>query len=548
MEKKTQKYELIFNKFKKNNTPFPIIQLKINQHSKDIEKILCEMDKNYSMKKPINKKQSKSENKTRNKKSILTEEKAKEKITFGPVTYLTYKENIEDDINLRRFIYEDLRHKVSNSKNFKVGLDNKNYNNKNIKKIHLSKFNNKISLSEKRSNKKGKTRINISPFFNNNQKINDKNEDRKITNNIIDKEKNVENEISNNDNYNILETRTNTNRDFNNIKSTFKGLSSIFPFNENKGNTDSNIANDNNLIIDTYVNTTRRNSNLSSKNNSIINKANIINYSSRNYKRNKEKNNNYSITNYLEKERPIGLKETAVNNKSKTSSNFNDYKDLFKYYRTNNNFLSISNTNNINSKSKNNNNTQLNPFSMLNMQFNKITDIAQSQEKKLNYLAKKKINLKFIEKMIKRNEVSNSIIGALSNGKRKKVKLKANFHKIKKQIEHLSTVDKVEKYSDSIPSEKLKTFNHHYNKKCEKIGISDNCITFNNGKIYRQSKSDSKNLSFKIRKNCDEITKLAEQILIERFYFEEKDSKYKRVKEIIQNEKIDLSSNKSKYF
>lgn len=537
MEKELPKYESVFNQFKKHNTPFPKINFKINQHKKDIENILREMGKNYDIIKPFNKKKAKSENKTRNKKSILTDEKAKQKITFGHITYLTYKENVEDDLNLRRHIFENMRNIVSNSKYFKLGFINKNYNNKNMKKKPLTKLNNKITLSEKNSNKKRK-RINLSPF-NNNQKINDKNEDRKNTDNLIYKEKNNDYKNSTIDNYNILETRTNTNRDFYNIKSTFNEFRNISPFNENKRNNDSNNSNYNNLIIDAYINKESRNYNLSYKNNST-NKTKIINYSSRNSQNN---NTKYFISNFSEKKRPIDLKEKTVNNKSKTSSNFNNYKDLFKYYRTNNNFLSISNTNNSKTNSNNNNN-QLNPISLLNTQLYQINNIAQSQEKKLNYLAKKKINLKFIEKIIKKNKDSNSIIGVLSNRKGKKIKLRANFQKIKNQLEHLSTVDKVEKYADNIPHEKLKTFNQHYNKKSQKIGITDNLVTFNNGKIYRQSKSDSKDLSFKVRKNCNEIIKLTEQLLIDKYYFEEKDSKYKRVLETIKDEKIDLAANK----
>ena len=90
----------------------------------------------------------------------------------------------------------------------------------------------------------------------------------------------------------------------------------------------------------------------------------------------------------------------------------------------------------------------------------------------------------------------------------------------------------------------MKSFNDHYNSKCEKIGISDKNITLKNGKIYQKSKSDSKKLSIRISQNCDEIYKLVEQILIDRFYFEEKDSKCKRLLEKIKKEKIDLSVNK----
>ena len=48
----------------------------------------------------------------------------------------------------------------------------------------------------------------------------------------------------------------------------------------------------------------------------------------------------------------------------------------------------------------------------------------------------------------------------------------------------------------------------------------------------------------RITKNCDEIYKLAEQILIDRYYFGEKDTKCSRLLEKVKKEKIDLSANK----
>ena len=123
-----------------------------------------------------------------------------------------------------------------------------------------------------------------------------------------------------------------------------------------------------------------------------------------------------------------------------------------------------------------------------------------------------------------------------------KNEVKAKINKIKKQIDHLLLVDKIEKYSDSIPSQKMKTFNIEYNKKSEKIGISDNCITLKNGKIYQPPESDSKKLNQKISHNCDELCKLRDQILLDRYYFSEKESKCKRLTERVKEEKIDLSS------
>lgn len=529
MEKPKQKYKQIFNNFKKNNTPLPKIQLKINQHSKDIEKILSEMDKNYAMIKHVPKMKKRSENRTRNKKPLLKEEEARAKIDFGPVTYLTYKENIEDDLNLRRYNFEYLRQKIINSKNFRIGYFDTNY--KNMNKLHL-KNDNKKSYSERKENKSGnRLNINIISYENNKKNFLNNKNNKEIKYNMI------------NENSNILENDSNINRDLNNIKSSFNKLKKLLPINDN---TKEKTLNENDIIFnrDNNTNLTSRNSPLSNKNNSLTTRTNLTNYSSLINTNNKNFLTKHSITNYLDKKKPIDLKEIAIHNKSKTSSNFNDYKDLFKYYRTNNNFLNISNAN-INTCTNNNiDNNQINPFLMLNEQIGDINDMAKSNGKYLNRTAKKKLNLRFIEKLIKKNVFNNSIIELLTNGKKRKIKLRTNFNKIKKQVEHLSIVDKVEKYSDSIPSEKLKTFNRHYNTKCQKIGISGKSITLRNGKIYQQSKSDSKKLSMKISRNCDEIYKLIEQILIDKYYFEERDSKCNRLMEKIKQEKIDLSVHK----
>ena len=522
MEKEDHKYKEIFNNFKKNKTPLPIIQLKIKQQNRDIEKVLCEMDKSYEIRQPSSKKINKSENKTRNKKNILKDNRNIEKIDFGPVTYLTYKENIEDDTNLRRYNFQFLREKIINSKNFRIGFLDKNY--KIMKKLHLSKNNGKMNLSENRKNNKNKNRINITPYTKN-INLDNKTKTRTYSNNFKYKEKN--NEIKNNysnENSNYIEAE-----DYENNKSSFKINKNISPFNTNIQNRNKLNINDNDIMESTGLN-----SGLSYKGSLTNRTTNMTSYSNRNNKDNKINNFKFTVTNYLDKGKPLDLKENTIKNKSKTSSHFNDYKDLFKYYRTNNNFLNMSNVNNI----------KLIPFSIIKEKIYDIDDISQLYKKKLKNISKKKLNIKLIEKLMKKHIVINSIIDLLTNGKKRKIKLRANLNKIKRQLEHLSLVDKVEKYSDNIPSEKLETFNKHYNSKCQKIGISNKLITMKNGKIYQQSESDSKKLSLRISRNCNEINKLAEQILIDRYYFEEKDSKCKRLFEKIQKEKIDLSTNK----
>ena len=45
-----------------------------------------------------------------------------EKINIGPVTYLTYKESQDDDLNVSKYTFEDLRKKLVDSKNFRIGF------------------------------------------------------------------------------------------------------------------------------------------------------------------------------------------------------------------------------------------------------------------------------------------------------------------------------------------------------------------------------------------------------------------------------------------
>jgi hypothetical protein len=183
------------------------------------------------------------------------------------------------------------------------------------------------------------------------------------------------------------------------------------------------------------------------------------------------------------------------------------------------------------------------PLSKLTEEIYNINDITKSNEQKLNRISKKTINLKHIEKLIRKNVISNSIVELLMNGRKHNVKLRANLNKIKKQMKHLSVVDKIEKYSDNIPAEKMETFNKEYYKKSDRIGISNRCITFRNGKIYQQSKSESKKLGQRIEQNCDEINKLTDQILIDKYYFDKKNLKCQKILETIKFEKKDSSFN-----
>lgn len=523
MKKGNIKNKEIFKNFKKNNTPLPIIKLKINQQKKDIEKILNEMDKSYEFKDLIPKKKPKSQSKSKNKNIFsINEDKINEKIYFGPVTYLYYKENQNDNLTISKYTFQFLRKKLLNSKNFRVG-----YYNRNKKKVHLKKY-----INTNSNERKTETKISTSPFIENINNIKNKKE-IKININYTDKNRTKDDLI--NENENFMDTQSTTN---NNFKSKLKEIRSISNFNEN--NKDQTYSNMNNNEIDLISN---KDFNTHSRNyNSLTFRVSLTSNNSRNHlsrHKNIKPINNYNITDYLDKKKPLDLKEIKL--KNKTSSNFNDYKDFLKSYRTNAIFMSDSNhSKHCNSNSNYN---YLGALTMMNEIFD-IKDSAEYQKQKLNYFAKKKLNLKLIDKLLKKNVVSDNIISLLSNGKKRKIKFSYNIRKRKNQLQHLLAVDKIEKFSDSIPKEKVESFKQEYNKKSEKIGISQKCITLKNGKIYHQSKSDSKELGQKIRKNCDEIYKLRDKIMIGRYYFGEKESKCKRLYEKIKEEKIDLSINK----
>lgn len=509
----------VFHSFRKNPKPLPMIKVKIGEYNKDIEKILNTLGKSYDFKnfrQERKKPESKINKKVMNDLALLKKDKVNDKINFGPITYLTYKENQENNkMIVSKYSFEFLKKKLLNSKNFKVGS---------YKDNSLSKHNN-FNLTE-RTNKIDK-KINIGKYnqiknieVKNKKKIEIKNLKNNLNDNDIEDKKN--------DYYNILDSLSNSNRIF---KSTVNEVRNVSNENKNpkmilKLNEDIN-----DLELDRN-NIYSRNSISQTKNNISLNNRTFYSFQNNNTVNNIS--NKYTSTNYNENreniKKPLDLKEIKL--KSKTSNQFNDYNELIKYYKTNNNFL----------KSMHNANNQLQSLTMINELFD-IEGIEQFHKEKYNYFKKKKKKIKFKDKLIKKNkEKRNSLVNILSEGKKKmKNEVKARINKIKKQIDHLLLVDKIEKYSDSIPSEKMKTFNIEYNKKSEKIGISDNCITLKNGKIYQPPESDSKKLNQKISHNCDELYKLMDQILIDRYYFSEKESKCKRLTERVKEEKIDLS-------
>ena len=521
MKKDNKKLKDIFNNFKRNNHPFPAIELKINQQKKIIEKILTEMDKNLENL-FINKNIQKIENKPKEKPIILKIGKINDKINFGPVTYLNYKES-QDDITVCKYTFEFLRKKIVNSKNFTIGF----YNFKNNKN-----FNNNINLTETRSinNRRKK---NIKPKLLGIKTIKNKKVFR-IRDKLTEKEKeNNENNEKNENNEN--NEKNEIKEDLNN--DNFQNNLETFPTNENDINSKTKVIrsfsnlngnNDINHLSDKFINFFNRGSN------SLTNRRNLTSYRKRKhfiFYKNKKNNNNdikYNITDYLDKKMPIDSKEIKIRNK--TLTDFNDNKDMLKFYKTTNNFFNgFSNKININ----NNKNNKTRSFSMMNELFY-INNIAKNQKEKLRHIYKKKLDVKLVEKLLNKKSLSfnpKSIFAILNDGKHRKIKMNVDMKKIKTQMKHLFLVDKVGKYADNISSEKMENFNQEYNKKSEKIGISDNIITLNNGKIYHQSKSESKKLGKKIRENSDIIHRLRYTILTNKKEIEEKELMCKKLNE-----------------
>lgn len=513
-DKKKLKSNEIFNKFKKNNIPLPTIQKKIDKQNKLIERILREMDENYSIRKLTKEKKNKSQKKSRNILNMLKFDKINEKINIGPVTYLTYKESQEDDLNVSKYTFEDLRKKLVDSKNFRIGF----YTMKN-KKFHLPKNFSNVNLTDRRINH-SKKKLSISPYTEY-KKFNNKKEN-KIYEYKSKEENDVKDECSNNNIYSDINSE-NTEK---NIKSKFKEIKTISSFNDNnKENSDINDTNINFLSYNNKSHSSRNWMQLK-KTNSLPYRANIRTFYNKTNSHKSDINinnrNNMKID-FINKSKPIDLKEKNI--KNKTSNKITDYKDLLKYYKTENNFLNNTKSNNSNS-----NNIQIKPIYMVNELFD-IKDVVEYQQSKLNYLARKNHKLKLIEKKLKKYVVSNSVIDLLAGKKHKKIKLRSKINKMKKQIKHLFIVDQFEKFSDNIPSEKVKTFHDEYSKKSEKIGISDNIITLKNGKPYHQPKSESKKLNEKVQQNYLEIYRLRNQIITDRYYFEAKDLKYKKLGE-----------------
>ena len=149
---------------------------------------------------------------------------------------------------MRKYNYELLREKIVNSKNFRIGFLNKNFDN-----IKNTIKNKKINRSEKKiTNNINRKRLSINPPYIDNKIKNDKieTEIRTHSSNFNDKENpkeiksifNFTNEINN-----FLDTQSNTNTDINNMKTLIKETRHISPFTEsNKVNNLSNInVNDN---------------------------------------------------------------------------------------------------------------------------------------------------------------------------------------------------------------------------------------------------------------------------------------------------------------
>lgn len=512
-DKKKLKSNEIFYKFKNTNIPLPTIQKRIDKQNKLIERILREMDETYSIRKFTKEKKHKSQKKSRNILNMLKFDNINEKINIGPVTYLTYKESQDDDLNVSKYTFEDLRKKLVDSKNFRIGF----YTMKN-KKFHLPKNFSNVNLTDRRTNH-SKKKLSISPY---NEYKNFKN---KKKNKIFEYKNKAENEFKDEFSNNIYSDINSEKTENKNNKSKFKEMKTISSFNDNnKDNSDINDTNINFLSINNKSHSSRNWMELK-KTYSLPYRTNIRTFYNKtnSYKSEVNIKNRYNMTKgYFDKKKPVDLKEKNI--KNKTSNKTTDYKDLLKYYKSENNFVNNTKSNNSNS-----NNIQIKPIDMVNKLFD-IKDVVENQQSKLNYLARKNLKLKLIEKKLKKYIVSNSVIDLLA-GKHKKIKLRAKINKMKKQIKHLFIVDQIEKFSDNIPFEKLKTFHEEYTKKSEKIGISENIITLNNGKSYHQPKSESKKLNEKVAQNYLEIYRLRNQIITDRYYLEEKDLKYKKLGE-----------------
>ena len=258
-------------------------------------------------------------------------------------------------------------------------------------------------------------------------------------------------------------------------------------------------------------------------------------------------NNNRKSTSYSSSKKKLEVSPQIIyeyNAKNQNNNNNivmnNDLSKTDKNYYSKT-FQSEDNKSNINSSDLNKNignNELTKQIFLINKEtsdyFNKLSSILNSKHSK----TKKKINK--IEKLIRKNEIKVSILDILKNKKQKKINFSSKLKKIREQVSHLETVDKINKLPDNYPAEQIGEFNRAYSNKVKQIGISDKNIVLSNGKLYHQSKCES-NVLCNSKENYKKVNKLLFKLQLDKSDCDKQAKKSEKLFETVHKEKFNLT-------
>ena len=440
----------------------------------------------------------KSENNSndKNKKKNYTD--LYEKIYFGGLDYLNYKENenmTDNNILKKCFLQKNI---LLNSKYLTPGSTKK--------KLFIKPFN----LSYTKS------------FFHN--KSNNNNSNNNNSNNISNNNSNnnniSNNNISNNNNSSILlEKNIIKNKiDFSNIKINNNKIKkkkidfslSQFSFNQ-KNNSNNNTFRNSYIKKNKPFFLTER----ESKENSFFNNSNFTKNLPISITLNKSNNNNIDNINSTNNSQINDTNNNKIKNK-KIYFNFiqpktNYFKSLKKQFqskiKTNLNSLnSLQQTNeNILFKMVDENNKFSNEY--INAINNNINNIKANN---LNDLALLDIDIEKIRKKINKNSAKENVSEALVSSKKEM----SNMSSLKAKI--IKLTDNINRLREEDALKLAENINDEYNKQREKLGLN-NTIEFNDGKVFDineilKHKSYIDKIKNKIERNNKRLSKINHKI------------------------------------
>ena len=102
-------------------------------------------------------------------------------------------------------------------------------------------------------------------------------------------------------------------------------------------------------------------------------------------------------------------------------------------------------------------------------------------------------------------------------------------------------MDKINKLPDNYPTEQLGEFNRAYSNKVKEIGISNKNIVLSNGKLYHESKSESKTLCKNCKENYKKVNKLLLKLKVDKSEYDMQSKRSYKLLKSIHREKFKLS-------